>query len=162
MPADTPEALLDERLQDLQEIWTRRESPQQITSATYLAVDEALHTEPVYLKNILHTPSTTTTHSDEDEISSIAFEGIAAYSHSFLHERLADVDVDGYLRQPPTKDNVEVVVIESYLIKDFKKFNKSKSECEKKLSIEKELNSLLFKEIVDNKEAVLAADLREL
>ena len=85
-------------------------------------MDEALHTEPVYLKNILHTPSTTTTQSDEDEISSIAFEGIAAYSHSFLHEKLADVDVDGYLRQPPTKDNVEVVVIESYLIKDFKNF----------------------------------------
>ena len=93
MPADTPEALLDERLQDLQEIWTRRESPRQITCATYLAVDEALHTEPVYLKDILQTPSTTTPssttiHSDDDEESFIAFEGVAAYSHSFLHEKL--------------------------------------------------------------------------
>ena len=167
MPADTQEALLDERLQDLQEKWTRRTPPQQITHETYLAVDEALHTEPVFWKATASTPSTmtpptSTTHSDDEEESSIAFEGVAAYSHSFLHEKLDDVDIDGYLLQPPTKDNTEVVVVESFLIKDFKKFNKSKSEFKKKLTIEKELNNLSPNEVADNKEAVLAADLKEL
>ena len=70
--------------------------------------------------------------------------------------------MEGFLLQPSTKDNSEVVAAGSCSIKESKKFTKSKSECEKELIIEKELNPLLLKEIVNDKGAVLVTDLREL
>ena len=146
--------------ENLQQILKQRKAPQQITHEGYLAVTEAMHTEPCYAVAAADKAAPPGAVEETDE-TSIAFEGIAAYCHLSMHnsEFRQYVTVDPQLLALPKIDNQEAVVVETW----YKPNNfKSKSDFKHKVTIEKELNNLGPQEIADNKQAVLAADLKEL
>ena len=161
-PTQEEEAYSDAAQEAMENIRLLRRAPTQITHESYIAMVEARCTEP---RSYFMTDNDSMNHEqpldqniDDDETVTIAYEGIMAYCHPFLHENKQMFTVDPTLQNPPTFEHTTVVVTETF----FKKPYKSKSESKQSVTIEKELNNLTPDDVIKHKSAVTAADLKEL